>query len=63
MAYTVVSLIASSLSKSLTTTAYNMLFSSNYKTCVFVLANLFPFYDLQNPSVPESLCHGGADHC
>ena len=55
MAYTGVSLIASSLSNGLNTTAYNMLFSSNYKACAFVLANLFPFYDLEHPSVPKYL--------
>jgi len=53
----------SALSKGLNTTAHNMLFSSNSKACAFVLVYLFPFYALQDPSVPISLWHGGADRC
>ena len=51
----------SSLSKGLNTTDHDMLFSSN--TMAFVLTYLFTLYDLQDPSVPKSLWHGGADHC
>ena len=54
-AYTEVSLIASSLSKGLNTTAHTMLFTSNSKACTFVLVYLFPFYALPDPSVPNSL--------
>jgi hypothetical protein len=55
-AYTEVSLIASSLSKSsITDSLQYPAFIEHYKTCAVVLVYLLPFYDLHDPSVPRSL--------